>query len=131
MSVTVAGDVLVFLPGAEEIERCVNLTTDRYEGDDVIVLPLHSSLPLSQQMRVHIVVRIMPVQLKHARSCRYSHPPHLGSERLFLLLISRRHPSHSREYGLSSTVGLFAFPSSMSNRCNHIHGVTRAQTYSI
>src|SRR5688572_30818195 len=44
------GDVLVFLPGAEEIRR----TMGRLEGvggrDDLMVLPLHGSLPFEEQV---------------------------------------------------------------------------------
>ncbi|AFL74360.1 ATP-dependent helicase HrpB [Thiocystis violascens] len=44
------GDILAFLPGAGEIDRCVEQVA-RHAGDGVIVLPLHGSLPTAAQDR--------------------------------------------------------------------------------
>lgn len=46
---TSAGDILVFLPGKEEIERCASLIDG---GDSLVVLQLYASLPLDLQMLV-------------------------------------------------------------------------------
>lgn len=45
------GDVLVFLPGMEEIDDAMSLLQDRYHGDTLWVLPLHSSLPHHLQLQ--------------------------------------------------------------------------------
>eukprot|EP00602_Paraphysomonas_sp_CaronLab_P003104 CAMPEP_0185033384 /NCGR_PEP_ID=MMETSP1103-20130426/22251_1 /TAXON_ID=36769 /ORGANISM="Paraphysomonas bandaiensis, Strain Caron Lab Isolate" /LENGTH=635 /DNA_ID=CAMNT_0027569627 /DNA_START=40 /DNA_END=1944 /DNA_ORIENTATION=+ len=45
------GDVLVFLPGAEEIDSAIQMLEDRYEKPDLIALPLYSTLPHRLQMR--------------------------------------------------------------------------------
>jgi len=42
-----SGDVLVFLPGAREIQR----TLERVRSADDLVLPLHGSLPFEEQLR--------------------------------------------------------------------------------
>ncbi len=44
-----AGDVLVFLPGQREINRALRMLQQRIDDPDVCLLPLHGSLPLSQQ----------------------------------------------------------------------------------
>lgn len=46
------GDVLVFLPGGEEIDSVVETLSDRYEKDDLIIVPLYSSLPTHVQLNV-------------------------------------------------------------------------------
>ncbi|CAE7573333.1 dhx8 [Symbiodinium microadriaticum] len=46
------GDVLVFLPGSEDIDNAVRLLEDMYDKPDLIALPLYSSLPQKLQMRV-------------------------------------------------------------------------------
>jgi HrpA-like RNA helicase len=53
------GDVLVFLPGGEEVDQAVERLQDllvgsagRSGGEDMIVLPLYSTLPHSLQMQV-------------------------------------------------------------------------------
>ena len=47
------GDILVFLPGAEEIDSCVNILEERGEKfvNSLILIPLYSSLPIAMQMR--------------------------------------------------------------------------------
>jgi ATP-dependent RNA helicase DDX35 len=46
------GDVLVFMPGMEEIDRAVLLLKDHFSDQEVRVLPLHGSLPIQTQLRV-------------------------------------------------------------------------------
>jgi ATP-dependent RNA helicase DDX35 len=46
------GDILVFLPGAEEIDNAISLIEDLCESDDIYFLPLYSSLPIAMQMRI-------------------------------------------------------------------------------
>eukprot|EP01039_Chlorochromonas_danica_P009111 gene9111-10058_t len=46
------GDILVFLPGSEEIDTVIAMLNDRYEGDSLYFLPLHSSLPHHNQLQV-------------------------------------------------------------------------------
>ena len=53
------GDILVFLPGREEIERCSRLLRARAQSNsnktaipDLLVLPLYAGLPDKMQMRV-------------------------------------------------------------------------------
>lgn len=43
------GDVLAFLPGAEEIRRTMRLLEPAAAAEDLLVLPLHGSLPAEQQ----------------------------------------------------------------------------------
>jgi ATP-dependent helicase HrpB len=43
------GDVLAFLPGAEEIRRTMKLLEPVAAAEDLLVLPLHGSLPAEQQ----------------------------------------------------------------------------------
>lgn len=43
-----SGDILAFLPGAAEIERCVGRLRERLD-DDIAVLPLHGGLPVEAQ----------------------------------------------------------------------------------
>lgn len=47
------GDILVFLPGAEEIDNCISILEDRGEkfSQTLILIPLYSSLPIAMQMR--------------------------------------------------------------------------------
>src|SRR5262249_45973962 len=45
------GDVLVFLPGAEEIRRAARQVEPLARRDDLLVLPLHGSLPAEDQDR--------------------------------------------------------------------------------
>ncbi len=45
----VAGDVLVFLPGAAEIRRVARELGERPPGGDPLVLPLHGALPAEEQ----------------------------------------------------------------------------------
>lgn len=45
------GDVLVFCPGAGEIDRVVRLVGERVAGEAVAVLPLHGTLPQADQDR--------------------------------------------------------------------------------
>jgi ATP-dependent helicase HrpB len=45
------GDVLAFLPGAEEIRRTMNRLESVAARDDLLVLPLHGSLPADEQTR--------------------------------------------------------------------------------
>lgn len=47
-----SGDILVFLPGGEEIDFAVALLGERYQGNDLWVLPLYASLPNHMQMAV-------------------------------------------------------------------------------
>ena len=44
------GDVLVFLPGADEIRRVAEATAPLAERENLLVLPLHGSLEAEQQM---------------------------------------------------------------------------------
>ncbi|KAL7719579.1 DEAD/DEAH box helicase [Entamoeba marina] len=50
------GDILVFLPGAEEIEKCCDLlsqkATEVAAEYDMIIIPLYAALPRLQQKRV-------------------------------------------------------------------------------
>jgi ATP-dependent RNA helicase DDX35 len=50
------GDILVFLPGAEEIDSAIDLLeslyTNKNDSNDLFVLPLYSSLPHALQQRV-------------------------------------------------------------------------------
>lgn len=46
------GDVLVFLPGAEEIDFAISLLNEEYRGDTMYFLPLYSALPPHVQMSV-------------------------------------------------------------------------------
>jgi HrpA-like RNA helicase len=43
------GDVLVFLPGSEEIDAVADMLRELHQGGDLVVLLLHGSLPTSQQ----------------------------------------------------------------------------------
>lgn len=43
------GDILVFLPGAEEIRRTMHRLEALAEREDLLVLPLHGSLPAEEQ----------------------------------------------------------------------------------
>ena len=47
------GDILVFLPGGEEIDNCVRIIEERGErhAQSLILIPLYSSLPYAMQMR--------------------------------------------------------------------------------
>ena len=47
------GDILVFLPGAEEIDNCVRILEERGEryAQSLLLIPLYSSLPFAMQMR--------------------------------------------------------------------------------
>ena len=45
------GDLLVFLPGAEEIRRTQRRLESTAARDDLLVLPLHGSLPYEEQAR--------------------------------------------------------------------------------
>lgn len=45
------GDVLVFLPGADEIRRTARLLEGFAKENDLLVLPLHGSLPFEEQAR--------------------------------------------------------------------------------
>lgn len=47
------GDILVFLPGAEEIDTCVRMIEEKGErfSQSIILIPLYSSLPIALQMR--------------------------------------------------------------------------------
>lgn len=47
---TTSGDILVFLPGKNEIHRCAELLTGKLEN--CVVMPLHGALPLAEQSRV-------------------------------------------------------------------------------
>lgn len=51
------GDILVFLPGAEEIDTCVRIIEERGEkyAQSLILIPLYSSLPNALQMRYDVV----------------------------------------------------------------------------
>ena len=44
------GDVLAFLPGAEEIDAAQAMLREAHDGNDLLLLPLHGSLPTSSQM---------------------------------------------------------------------------------
>ncbi len=46
-----SGDILVFLPGAEEIRRCQRALEALAQQSDLLVLPLHGSLPADDQTR--------------------------------------------------------------------------------
>ena len=46
-----SGDVLVFLPGAEEIRRTMRRLEPLAERHDLLLLPLHGSLPAEEQTR--------------------------------------------------------------------------------
>ncbi|CAD7966379.1 unnamed protein product [Amoebophrya sp. A120] len=46
------GDVLVFLTGEDEIENCCRMLEEQLPEDEVVVLPLYSSLPPNQQRKV-------------------------------------------------------------------------------
>ena len=47
------GDILVFLPGAEEIDNCIQALEDRGErfARSLVLVPLYGSLPIAMQMR--------------------------------------------------------------------------------
>lgn len=47
------GDILVFLPGAEEIDSCVEILEESgdHNAKSLICIPLYSSLPINMQMR--------------------------------------------------------------------------------
>src|SRR5687767_14538216 len=45
------GDVLVFLPGAQEIQRTMSRLGGVAGRDDLMLLPLHGSLPFEEQVR--------------------------------------------------------------------------------
>lgn len=47
------GDILVFLPGGEEIDNCISIIEERGEryAQSLILIPLYSSLPIAMQMR--------------------------------------------------------------------------------
>lgn len=45
------GDILVFLPGANEIKRLNSSLADKLKEKDILVLPLHASLPKKEQDR--------------------------------------------------------------------------------
>eukprot|EP01038_Epipyxis_sp_PR26KG_P007879 gene7879-10695_t len=46
------GDVLIFLPGGEEVDTAIEYFKDIYEGNSLYCLPLYSSLPNHMQMAV-------------------------------------------------------------------------------
>ncbi|RYH32055.1 ATP-dependent RNA helicase [archaeon] len=46
------GDILVFLPGGEEIDTAIAMLNERYEGNNMFFLPLYASLPHHMQMQV-------------------------------------------------------------------------------
>lgn len=46
------GDILVFLPGSEDIDNAISVLKDTYDKDDLYGLPLYSSLPQVLQMRI-------------------------------------------------------------------------------
>jgi ATP-dependent RNA helicase DDX35 len=46
------GDVLVFLPGGEEIDTAVSMLNEEYQGDTMYFLPLYAALPPHVQMTV-------------------------------------------------------------------------------
>jgi ATP-dependent RNA helicase DDX35 len=46
------GDVLVFLPGGEEIDTAVRMLNEEYQGDTMYFLPLYAALPPHVQMAV-------------------------------------------------------------------------------
>lgn len=46
------GDVLVFLPGTEEIDTAISMLNEEYRGETMYFLPLYSSLPPHVQMAV-------------------------------------------------------------------------------
>lgn len=46
-----AGDLLVFLPGAEEIRRAAHRLAPKAERESLLVLPLHGALPSEEQDR--------------------------------------------------------------------------------
>jgi ATP-dependent helicase HrpB len=46
---TTGGDVLIFMPGAYEIQRTINAVRNSRHGGSFIVLPLHGELPASEQ----------------------------------------------------------------------------------
>lgn len=47
-----AGDILVFLPGAEEVDTAQHILQELYQGETLFALPLYSSLPHNQQLAV-------------------------------------------------------------------------------
>eukprot|EP01031_Cornospumella_fuschlensis_P027321 gene27321-33006_t len=46
------GDILVFLPGGEEIDTAIAMLNERFEGSNMFFLPLYASLPHHMQMQV-------------------------------------------------------------------------------
>lgn len=46
------GDILVFLPGGEEIDRAIEMLLNEYDGGALLCLPLYSSLPPHIQQAV-------------------------------------------------------------------------------
>jgi ATP-dependent RNA helicase DDX35 len=52
------GDILLFLPGGEEIDTVVDKFNDQYEGSGLYFIPLYSSLPVNMQMRAFEVTPI-------------------------------------------------------------------------
>lgn len=44
------GDVLVFLPGGEEIDTVAGMLADRYDGSSLFAVPLYASLPHHMQL---------------------------------------------------------------------------------
>ncbi len=48
----IPGDILVFLPGSEDIDIAAERLKDLYDGDDLIVLTLYSALPFDFQQNI-------------------------------------------------------------------------------
>lgn len=46
------GDILAFLPCSEDVDNAIILLKDRYDGNDLYFLPLHSNLPRNIQMQI-------------------------------------------------------------------------------
>ena len=71
------GDILVFLPGAEEIDNCVQILEERGEkwARSLCLVPLYGSLPIAMQMR-------------YSTSFFYSHYCTVDSMDVFVLFFS-------------------------------------------
>lgn len=47
-----SGDILAFLPGAEEIDTALDMLRDLHDKPDLVCLPLYGSLPAASQMLI-------------------------------------------------------------------------------
>ncbi len=101
------GDVLVFLPGAEEIRRCADQLADLAHDRNWLVLPLHGSLPADDQDRAlrpadrpkivlatnvaetSLTIEGVRTVIDSGLARQASHDPSRGVDRLQLVRISK------------------------------------------